>query len=180
MECKNSVYVGRSLDGFIAGKNGELDWLDAIPNPDGSDMGFYSFMARIDAIVMGRNTFEMVCSFGGDWPYKIPVFVLSTSLSAIPEGFNDKASLVEGSLEEVLKSIHGGGFHRLYIDGGITIQHFLKEDLIDELIISTIPILLGGGIPLFQELPNSLAFEHVKSEVFLGQIVQDSYLRKRS
>ena len=80
MEKKNIVFIGRSLDGFIAGKNGELDWLEMIPNPDNVEMGFASLMEEIDAVVMGRTTFEMVCSFGGDWPYNKHVFVLSNSM----------------------------------------------------------------------------------------------------
>ncbi len=179
MQQRNIVYIGRSLDGYIAGKNGELDWLDSVPNPEGSDMGFYDFMAQIDAMLMGRNTFETVCNFKGEWPYNIPVFVLSDSLQEIPSTFQSKATLVKGTLKEILRTIHKAGYHSLYIDGGLTIQSFLKEDLIDEMIISTLPILLGGGIPLFGELTTSLMFEHVESKVFLEQIVQDTYRRKR-
>lgn len=179
MEKKNKVFIGKSLDGYIAGKNGEIDWLDSIPNPDNIGMGYVKFMEGIDAIVMGRNTFELVCSFEGDWPYDKPLFVLSSTLTMIPEKYKDKASLVKGSMQEVLATIHQKGYHQLYIDGGITVQSFLKEDLIDELIITTIPILLGGGIPLFGELSKSLAFDHVESQVFLNQLVQNHYKRRR-
>ena len=174
------VFTARSLDGFIADKNGGLDWLQSIPNPDNNDMGYVAFTSQIDAIIMGRNTFEMVCSFDCDWPYSKPVFVMSTTLELLPEEYNDKAEIVKGSLTEILAFVHKKGFNRLYIDGGSTVQGFLKEDLIDELIITTIPILLGGGAPLFTELPNELEFELIKSEVFLNQIVQSHYSRKRS
>jgi len=176
---KNTVFIARSLDGYIAGKNGELDWLHAIPNPENIDMGFVKLMERVDAIVMGRTTFETVCGFEGEWPYNKPVFVLSTTLKTIPEKYKEKAELVKGTIPEILDSINKKGYKNLYIDGGTTIQSFLKEDLIDELIITTIPILLGGGFPLFRELPKQLAFEHVSSEVFLSQVVQDSYRRKK-
>ncbi|MDA3893213.1 MAG: dihydrofolate reductase family protein [Salinivirgaceae bacterium] len=136
-------------------------------------------MNRIDALVMGRNTFEMVCSFGGDWPYNKPVFVMSTTLSNIPEKYTHKAQLVKGSINEIIQNLNQKGYKHLYIDGGKTIQSFLKEDLIDELIITTIPILLGGGSPLFGKLKNPLEFEYVKSEVFLDALVQDTYKRKR-
>ena len=79
MQKKNIVFIGRSLDGFIAGKNGELDWLEMIPNPDNVEMGFVSLMQEIDAVVMGKTTFEVVCSFDGEWPYMKHVFVLSNS-----------------------------------------------------------------------------------------------------
>ena len=179
MNKRNVVYVGRSLDGFIADKKGGLDWLDMVPNPDNLDMGYFKFFESIDALVMGRTTFETVCGFDCDWPYKKPVFVLSSSLKTVPEDYKDKIELVNGTLTEVLATIHGKGFGSLYIDGGKTVQSFLKEDLIDELIITTIPILLGGGIPLFTELPHSLEFEHVGSEVFLNEIVQNHYKRRR-
>jgi len=179
-EKKNKIFIARSLDGYIAGKNGELDWLNSIPNPENLDMGFVNFMEDTDAVIMGRVTFELVCSFEGEWPYHRPIFVLSRTLNSIPEKFKHKAELVKGEIKEVLETINGLGHHQLYIDGGATIQSFLKEDLIDELIITTIPILLGGGIPLFRELPKSLEFEHIESKVYLGQMVQDHYKRKRN
>jgi dihydrofolate reductase len=179
MEKRNSVYIAASIDGFIADKNGGIEWLDSTPNPENSDLGYNKFNDRIDAIVMGRNTFETVCSFDIDWPYKIPVFVLSNSLINILEEYQDKAYLVKGSLLEVLEQIHQKDCNRLYIDGGATIQSFLKEDLIDELIITTIPVVLGDGIPLFSTLINELNFELVSSEVYINQLVQTHYTRKR-
>jgi len=180
MNGQNLVFIARSLDGYIAGKHGELDWLNAIPNPEKSDMGYVKFMEGVDALVMGRNTFETVCGFEGEWPYTKPIFVMSRTLDAIPEQYKEKAALVHGTIPEIVEKINKKGYKNLYIDGGVTIQNFLKEDLIDELIITTIPILLGGGIPLFHELPKSLDFELLSSEVFLSQIVQSRYRRKRS
>ncbi|TFV95555.1 dihydrofolate reductase [Algoriphagus kandeliae] len=179
MENRNKVYIGASLDGFIADKEGGIDWLDSIPNTDQIDMGYRAFMAQVDALLMGRNTFETVCGFDIDWPYEKPVFVLSNTLKQIPEPFHDKAILVSGPLQKVLDEIHEQGYHRLYIDGGKTIQSFLREDLIDEMTITTIPILLGSGISLFGELPKPLLFECVSSQIFLGKIVQSHYVRKR-
>ena len=179
MQHKNIVFIAKSLDGYIAGKNGELDWLESIPNPDHVEMGFQRLMQEIDAIVMGRTTFEVVCGFGGEWPYHKPVFVLSHTLKTIPEGLVGKVALMQGNPRAILDDLHGRGHHTLYIDGGRTIQSFLQEDLIDELRITTIPILLGGGFPLFGELPQPLMFDHIESKVFLGQLVQDWYRRKR-
>ena len=179
MEKVNKVFIARSLDGYIAGKNGEIDWLDLIPNPDGLDLGYYGFMAGIDALIMGRSSFETVMGFGGEWHYKVPVFVWSSTLESIPDNYQDKAERVAGNVHEVLEAVHEKGFGRLYIDGGKTIQSFLKEDLIDEMIITSLPILLGEGIPLFGELSRRLEFEHVESQVLLGHLVQNHYKRKR-
>ena len=105
--------------------------------------------------------------------------MLSSTLEAIPARLESKASLVNGTISDVLKMIHMNGHTRLYIDGGFTIQSFLKEDLIDELIITTLPILLGGGIPLFGDLEKRMVFEHVGSQLFLDQLVTNHYRRKR-
>lgn len=174
----NIVYIGSSLDGYIADKDGGLDWLQFVPNPDNLDFGWADFMARIDAVVMGRKTFEKVCGFDCDWPYSKPVYVLSHSLTSLPDAYDGKAELVGGSLSEVLKTIHQKGHRELYIDGGMAVQSFLKEDLIDEMIITTIPILLGGGTPLFGDLPEHRAFEHVRTDVFLNALLQSHYRRK--
>ncbi|MCG9731181.1 dihydrofolate reductase family protein [Shewanella sp. Isolate13] len=175
----NIVYIATSLDGFIADKDNKVDWLHDIPNPEGSDLGFADFMARIDALVMGRNTLKIVLSFGIDWPYSKPVFVLSNTLTQVPEGLEGKVFLVKGPLKEVLTQINNQGYHELYIDGGKTIQGFLKEDLIDELIITTIPVLLGGGIPLFGELASPLKFKHVKAERLVDYLIQNHFIRQR-
>ena len=176
---KNIVFIAKSLDGFIAGKNGELDWLHSIPNPENNDMGYNALMEEIDAIVMGRTTYETVLGFGGEWPYIKQVFVLSNTLTEVPENLSKKVSLLKGSPQEILNAIHQKNFFILYIDGGRTVQDFLKEDLIDELRITTIPILLGGGFPLFGDLPKPVELDHIKSIVFLDQIVQDHYKIKR-
>jgi len=180
MEKRNRVYIATSIDGFIAGKNGELDWLDSIPIPENTDMGYEAFNSEIDALVMGRNSFEAVCGFDVEWPYTKPVFVLSNTLTEIPEKFKEHAFLVKGTLDEILSQIHGQGFYRLYIDGGVTIQNFLKADLIDDMIITIIPVLLGGGIPLFAELPEQFGFECIESKLFLDKIVQNHFVRIRN
>lgn len=179
MEKVNSVFIATSIDGYIADKEGGIDWLNSIPNPDNNDMGYVDFTQSIDAIVMGRVTFETVCSFDIDWPYTKPVFVLSNSLNEVPESLNAKVFLLGGELDEVLDAIHNKGFYRLYIDGGSTIQNFLKADLIDEMHLTIIPILLGGGTLLFSNLNKEQRFDLVKSKTFLNQITQNYYKRVR-
>jgi dihydrofolate reductase len=177
MNLKNSVFIATSLDGYIADKNGGIDWLHSIPNPDNEDMGYVEFNKGIDAPVMGRTTFETVLGFDVDWPYSKPVFVLSNKLKEIPESHKSKALLVKGTLTEILDQIHAKGFNRLYVDGGTTIRNFLKEDLIDEMVITTIPVLLGGGSSLFTELPNELKFELIGTKTYMNQITQNHYKR---
>lgn len=175
----NRVFIGTSLDGYIADRHGGLEWLELVPNPDGLDLGYYAFMESIDALVMGRHSYETVLGFGIDWPYQKPVFVLSNSLSEVPQELVGKIEFIAGSLNEVLAKIHAKGFHHLYIDGGKTVQGFFQQDLIDEMIITQIPVLLGGGVPLFGELPAMLEFELIDSKVMLSHLVQRHYRRKR-
>lgn len=171
----NIVYIATSLDGYIATKEGGLDWLHAIPNPTASDFGFADFMQGIDALVMGRNTYEMVLSFGGDWPYSKKVFVLSNSLKNVDYSVKDKAEVINGELSDIVKKLNNMGFNNLYIDGGQTIQGFLKEDLIDELIITKVPIILGDGIPLFNIQEQPLKLEHCSTEVLDAGLVKSHY-----
>jgi dihydrofolate reductase len=179
MKNKNIVFIAKSLDGYIADKNGGLEWLHSIPNPDNIDMGYTDMINRIDAVLLGRITFEVICGFDIDWPYNKPVFVLSTTLKKVPVKLIGKVEFINGSIKEIVKTLNEKGFHKLYIDGGTTINSFLEEDLIDEMILTTIPILLGGGIPLFKDFSKPLEFEHIKSEVFLDAIVQDTFCRKK-
>jgi dihydrofolate reductase len=175
----NKVFIATSLDGYIADKNGKIDWLHSIPNPHNDDMGYSEFINGIDALVMGRTTFETVLGFDIEWPYDKPVFVLSNKLKEIPESHKGKAFLVKGTLTEISDQINKKGFYKLYIDGGATIRNFLKEDLIDEMTLTTIPILLGGGTSLFSDLPNELNFELIGTKTYLNQITQSHYKRKK-
>ena len=114
-----------------------------------------------------------------EWPYRQTVFVLSNTLQQIPSTHRNKAQLVRGSVKEILAQIHQQNYHRLYIDGGKTIQHFLREDAIDEMIITTIPILLGDGYRLFGELPHPLSFRCAESKIFLEGIVQNRFCKMK-
>ncbi len=171
---KNYVYIAQSLDGYIAGPNGELDWLEGIDNPEQNDFGFSAFMNTVDALVMGKNTFEKVLSFGM-WPYEKPVFVASGSLSTLPSSLDGKAFLIKGNPKDMVTSLHEKGYANLHIDGGALIQSFLKEDLIDDLIVTTVPVLLGDGIPLFGCLPKQVNLKLLGSEILLSQLVKTHY-----
>jgi len=175
----NIVYIGTSLDGYISSRDGSLDWMETVPNTEGSDLGFSEFMARVDAVVMGRKTFETVVGFGIGWPYPIPGVILSTTMTAAPDGFCEHVQFTSGSPAQVVQHAEQQGFANLYIDGGITIQRFLDDDMIDELIITDIPILLGGGDRLFGTLEDPLVFDLVGTEVLLGHLVKKHYRRKQ-
>ena len=176
----NIVYIATSIDGYIAREDGTIDWLMELPNPNNSDYGFSVFLESIDGIVMGRKTFETVLGFN-EWPYpkSKPIFVLSNSLDELPARLSAKVEIVKGELKRIIELLKDRGFNDLYIDGGKTIQSFLKEDLIDEMTITRIPILLGSGIRLFDKNNLELNFEHVGTEVYNNMLVRSKYLRKR-
>ena len=170
----NVIYVATSLDGYIARKNGSIDWLMDIPNPESNDFGYAAFMHTIDAIVMGKHTFEVVSSFD-EWPYQKPVFVLSTTLKTIPDRLVGQVEMLQGDPRWVLQTLHNRHYRRLLIDGGQTIQSFLKLDLIDEMTITQVPILLGDGISLFSVLTQEQRFEWIESEILLNTLVKSHY-----
>ncbi|MGK0289387.1 MAG: dihydrofolate reductase [bacterium] len=180
MKTKLSVYIATSLDGFIARKDGNLDWLSENDQSQSKeDYGFQPFMDSIDAIVMGRNTFETVL-LSGEWPYKNkPVIVLSSKPVKIP---TKRTDTVEGSslpLKELLQQLVERGLKNLYIDGGKTIQGFLQEGLINQITITRIPILLGSGIPLFANLNQDIHVEHLETCTFPTGFVQSTYQVKK-
>jgi dihydrofolate reductase len=174
---KTIVYIGTSLDGFIARKDGDIDWLTKFAN-DEATRSYEEFMKRIDSIIIGRGTFEKVLTFPS-WPYDKKVFVLSKSIKQVPEIVKDKVTILSLAPKDLLNYLSGKGFSSVYIDGGKVIQAFLKEDMIDELIISKVPILIGNGIPLFGYLDTDLHFEHVRTEVVSNGLVKSYYTRER-
>lgn len=174
----NYVYIAASIDGFIATTDGHIEWLSAHPNPNNSDYGFSEFIENIDAVVMGRHSFEKVRTFG-EWTYKEKVFVLSSKLTEVPAELIGKVEFISGPPREILSSINSMGFNNLYIDGGLVIQSLLAEDLIDELIVTRIPILLGSGIPLFGKLAEPLKFTHKSTKVYDNALVKSHYIRAK-
>lgn len=174
----SSVYIATSLDGFIARKNGNIEWLNEANKvvPEGEDCGFVSFMTSVDLIVMGRKTFETVLSFDCEWPYgETPVIVLSRSEVDIPERLSNGVSYSNESPSELTKRLEEEGAKRLYIDGGTTIHSFLKENLIKDITITVIPTVLGDGIPLFGELENDIQLIHIETKIFDFGFVQSTY-----
>ena len=175
----NIVYIATSLDGYIGAPDGSLDWLETVPAPEGDDLGYGEFIARVQAVVMGRRTFETVVGFGVGWPYPVPGIVLSTTLTEVPDEFAERVTLFAGEPDQVIARAVQMGFADLYIDGGITIQRFLAADLIDELILTEIPILLGAGDRLFGELEREMVFELVEAGTLANGLVKRRYRRAR-
>jgi dihydrofolate reductase len=174
---KTIAYIGTSLDNFIARKDGDIEWLTQYAN-DEAIRAFEEFMNRIDALIIGRGTFEKVLTFPS-WPYEKKVFVLSNSMKQLPRTLSDKASLLSMKPKELLSYLSGMGLSHIYVDGGKVIQSFLKEDMIDELIIAKAPILIGTGISLFHDMDADLQFKHTRTVVQTNGLVRSYYERDR-
>lgn len=169
-----TVYIATSLDGFIARDNGAIDWLPVGGDP-GEDYGFREFFDSVDALVMGRNTYELVLTFGG-WPYgDKPVVVLTSRSLEIPEAHRGRVEVMAAPPREVVRRLEERGLRRLYVDGGKTVQGFLAEGLIQRLIITRIPVLIGRGIPLFGPLPQDIHLRHVETRQYPSGLVQSEY-----
>src|ERR1700691_3235903 len=167
-----SVFIGTSVDGFIARANGDLDFL---PAGGGEPHGYNEFMATIDALVIGRKTFETVLAFP-EWPYGDKrVVVLSSrplDLSKVRGGVVEQMA---GAPAEIVSKLAASGAHHLYIDGGITIQNFLRAGLIQHLIITRVPVLIGEGIPLFGALLHDVRLRHVATQQYPSGLVKSEY-----
>jgi dihydrofolate reductase len=175
MKC--SIYIATSVDGFIARDDGDIDWLHnpAYAVPDGGDLGYAEFISSVDVLVMGSATFEKVLSFG-EWPYeKTPVIVLSHRDLVIPRDLHGKARVENLAPGELVSRLEREGARHLYVDGGKTIQGFLKAGLIQEITITQIPIILGSGIPLFGALGVERSLVHQGTKSFSNGFVQTTY-----
>jgi dihydrofolate reductase len=168
---KASVFIGTSLDGFIARANGDLDFL---PPGGGEPHGYDEFMATVDALVIGRKTFETVLTFD-TWPYgEKPVFVLSTRTLA-PAPLGAVVERMSGDPAKIGSQLDARGIRHVYVDGGITIQRFLQAGLIQRLIITRVPVLIGDGVPLFGALPHDIQLRHVATRHYPSGLVQSEY-----
>jgi len=171
---KASVFVGTSVDGFIARRNGDLDWL---PVGGGEPHGYDEFIATVDTIVIGRKTYETVLAFDA-WPYGKQRVVVLSGRSVDLVAATARGGIVErmgGPPANIVADLAASGSRHLYVDGGLTIQGFLRAGLIDRLVITRVPMLIGDGIPLFGSLPRDVRLLHVATRSWPSGLVQSEY-----
>lgn len=172
-----SVFIATSLDGFIARLDGGLDWLPPIGeagSPDG-DYGYGDFMATVDALVMGRRTYDVALSFGSWFYGEMRVVVLTNRAAEPPPGHASTVEFMSGDPRDIATCLEDDGAEHLYVDGGTTIQAWLSAGLVHRLIITRIPVLLGDGIPLFGPLAEDVPLTHVETRAFSNGLVQSEY-----
>ena len=169
---KISIYIATSIDGFIAREDDSLDWLDCMGG-DNEDYGFKNFLNSIDAVILGRKTYEVATTAYGtpNWPYQgKKIVVLSNTLQTVIT----EAQLYSGNLITLASQLHSEGIRHAWIDGGLTISQFLRLNMVDEMILSVIPILLGSGIPLF-DIKKELPCRLMCAQSYLSGLVQIKY-----
>jgi dihydrofolate reductase len=167
-----SVFVGTSIDGFIARRNGAFDFL---PADGGEPHGYEEFIASVDALVIGRNTFEVVAAFP-EWPYGDKRIVVLSSktldLSGVRGGIVEQMT---GDPAGIVSKLAARGVQHIYVDGGITIQSFLRAGLVQRLIITRVPVLIGEGIPLFGVLGRDVQLKHIATQQYASGLVKSEY-----
>lgn len=169
------VFIGTSLDGFIAKPDGDIAWLLERSDP-AEDHGYMAFIADKDAVVMGRGTYEKVLTFDV-WPYQLPVVVLSRQLAdtSVPEHLQGKVRFSRQTPEQLMEQLAAENLQRIYVDGGQLIQSFLRAGLVHEMILSTMPVLIGEGRRLFGDVNQDMDWRLLSSQSFPSGLVQSRY-----
>lgn len=171
-----SAFLACSLDGYIARADGSVDWLNTATDEASKDedYGYANYITRIDVIVMGHNSFRSVLGFG-DWPYALPVVVLSRQQVDIPARLSSSVSTSSLAPAELLQALERQGHQRAYVDGGLTVHGFLQAGLLNEITITRLPVVLGSGIPLFHELAEDIQLQHMSTRSYPSGFVQSHY-----
>lgn len=182
MKC--SVFIATSVDGFIAKKDGSVDWLHTAGNPDvdmGSqaDMGMNAYISSVDCMIMGRKCMDVISSMNltpEQWPYgDIKIIVLSNTIKEAPTNMKDKVEMYSGDLKALVSRLENDGYKHAYIDGGTTIQAFINLKLINEITITKTPVLLGEGKPLFGKTFKDIKLEKAHAVAFPNDFIQLKY-----
>ena len=168
---QSSVFVGTSLDGFLARLNHSFDFL---PADGGEPHGYREFMAIVDALVIGRKTYEVVLGME-PWPYGEKSVIVLSSSELKPAPPQAKVQRMSGEPHKVWAELEAKGYRHIYVDGGITVQRFLAAGLIHRLVITRVPVLIGSGIPLFGSVPHDIRLRHVATRSFRDGMVQSEY-----
>jgi dihydrofolate reductase len=167
-----SVFVGASVDGFIARLDGKFDFLGG---DDVEPHGYEEFFATVDAVVMGRNTFDVVAGFGS-WPYEQKrIVVLSSKPVDLSPGRGGRLEQMSGEPADIVAKLAATGAHHLYVDGGITVQRFLNAGLVDRITVTHVPVLIGSGISLFGAVPRDIVLRHIATQTYRGGLVKSQY-----
>jgi dihydrofolate reductase len=169
------VFIATSLDGFIARKSGELDWLMK-QQIGGEEHGYDAFVESVDGLVMGRGSFQNALTFG-KWPYDKPVVVMSRTLNQdnVPKSISDRVRLTQLGPSDVMKMLEGDGWSRVYVDGGKVVQSFLRDGLISDIVLTHVPVLIGEGLSLFGSLEADIDLNHVDTRTFPSGLVTSRY-----
>ncbi len=169
------VFIATSLDGYIARDDGSIDWLLQRDDPN-EEHGYSSFIADKELIVMGRGCYEKILSFD-TWPYSVPVIVMSKQLadSTIPQELTGKLRFTQQAPKEVMQELELQGIQKIYIDGGQLVQSFLRDGLIADMVICTVPVLIGSGRSLFGSLSSDMDFHLMSCHSFPSGLVQSTY-----
>ena len=182
---KCSVYIATSVDGYIATHDGGVEWLESAGNPESEDRepagdaGFAAYIASVDCMIMGRKCMEKIASFEltpEQWPYgDIPIFVLSNTIKSPPESLGSRVKMYSGDLLALTEQLASDGYNHAYIDGGATITSFIRLGLLDEICVTQIPVLLGGGLSLFGNIERPIKLENAEATVFSNDFIQWKY-----
>jgi len=181
MKC--SAFIATSADGFIARSDGSVDWLESVGNPEAGMaegyIDFATYIATVDCMIMGRKCMEMISSFdlpGEQWPYgTLKIFVLSKTVQTPPDNLKDKVAMLSGDLAALLNRLEAEGHQSAYIDGGTTIQSFLNLGLLDEIIVTQVPVLIGDGTPLFGKTQRDIALTDARAVACPSGYIQYHY-----
>jgi dihydrofolate reductase len=172
-----TVYVGCSMDGFIARPDGAVDFLDPEQPPE-TDLGFSALLDRVDVLVMGRNTFDFVINSGFPWGYgDLPVRVATTRELTVPSDLEDTVAAISGTPAELVEQLTAQGFDSAYVDGGQLGAAFFRDELVDQVTLTFVPVMIGQGIRVFPELTTDQAWRHSDTTTDPCGFVQVSWVR---
>ena len=166
-----SVFVGTSLDGFIARRNGDYDFL---PADGGEPHGYDEFIASVDTILIGRKTFEVVLKLPS-WPYCDKRVVVLSHCALDFSGITGRVEQMSGEPVQIAQKLAATGAKHVYVDGGITVQEFLRAGQIQDLTITRVPVLIGEGIPLFGSVSQDIKFRHIGTRQYKSGLVKSEY-----
>lgn len=164
------AYLAVSADGLIADRHGQVGWLERFGGA--ADFGFDEFIAHVDALLMGRRTFDQITAFGGAWPYGARPTLVLTHRPLPP---NAPASVRGAGEEDVTQALLGAPGRIWIVGGGETLAFCLRRGLVDELQLFVMPVLLGEGAPLTGRLHKSVGLTLVRSDTLARGVVKLTY-----